>query len=227
MTRKDEKAAYPMPFTRLELCVLGLVAETLCVLLGRREEPPAQGKWALPGGVLRIDLDRSLESAAQRVAQERLGTELAHMRQQQAVGGPSRDPRAPWALSIVYRAVMNAEAVELDAGKRLASLRWVPVDEAAQDITLAFDHELLIADAASALRQEIEDLHYPPGLMPDVFTLSELQQRSEQVLGRTLDKSSFRRRLADRACVEAVEGEFRLGANRPAQLFRLTMPQDT
>ena len=225
MTHPANKSPYPMPFTRIELCVLAVVGEGLAVLLGRREEAPAQGKWALPGGVLRIDLDRSLEGAAQRVAQERLGTELPHLRQQQAVGGPSRDPRSPWALSIVYRAVVDAAAVQLDAGKRLASLRWAQVDDAAQDSTLAFDHELLVADAATALRQEMDYLQFPDGLLPESFTLTELQQRSEQVLGRPLDKSSFRRRVTDRNCVEAMEGEFRFGANRPAQLYRLAAPR--
>jgi 8-oxo-dGTP diphosphatase len=227
MQRTDHRVPYPMPFTRIELCVLAVVDGALAVLLGRRAEAPAQGKWALPGGVLRIDLDRSLEDAAQRVAQERLGAGLPHLRQQRAVGGPSRDPRAPWALSIVYRGLIDASAVQLDAGKRLESLRWVPADMASQDSTLAFDHELLIAGAAAVLRAELADLHFPDGLMPETFTLTELQQRCEQVLGRSLDKSSFRRRLADRNCVEPVGGEFRVGANRPAQLYRFASPDRT
>ena len=101
-----------MPFTRLEIAVMSLVDGRLQVLLGRRAEAPHAGKWALPGGVLRIDLDRSLDAAAARVMRERLGLELPFLRQMAAVGGPTRDPRAPWALSVVYRALVPAEKLE-------------------------------------------------------------------------------------------------------------------
>jgi hypothetical protein len=57
--------------------------------------------------------------------------------------------------------------------------------------------------------------------LPETFTLGELQQRCEQLLVRSLDKSSLRQRLADKACVAPVLGDFRLGVNRPAQVFRL------
>src|SRR4051794_23723634 len=102
---------YPMPFTRLELCVFALLDSGLAVLQVRREEAPAKGKWALPGGVLRIDLDADLEGAAQRVAAERLGTQVPYLRLQTAVGGKSRDPRSPWTLSIAYRATVRADAL--------------------------------------------------------------------------------------------------------------------
>lgn len=209
-----------MPFTRIELCVFGIVDGDLAVVLGRREEAPAQGRWALPGGVLRTDLDKSLEAAALRVGQERLGVELPHLRQQQAIGGPSRDPRAPWALSIVYRSLVDATGVDIQPGKRLDALRWAPVAEAGEDRSLAFDHATLIRDAAAELQAEVERLDFPDGFLPATFTLAELQQRCEEVLGRKLDKSSFRRRIADRGCVAPVKGEFRGGANRPAQVFR-------
>jgi len=83
--------SYPMPFTRLELCILSVVERELCVLLGKREEEPAKGLWAMPGGVLRIDLDKTLEEAAQRVSEERIDVRLPYLKQQCAVGGPGRD----------------------------------------------------------------------------------------------------------------------------------------
>ena len=135
--------AYPMPFTRIELAVLSIVDGGLAVLLGKREQAPHKGKWALPGGVLRIDLDADLGAAAQRVADERLGW-LPFLRLLTAVGSKSRDPRAPWALAIVYRALVPLDAFDPKAGKRLENLRWVPVDEAAADTRLAFDHAELV-----------------------------------------------------------------------------------
>ena len=184
---------YPMPFTRIELAVLSIVEGNLAVLLGKREQAPHKGKWALPGGVLRIDLDADLNKGAQRVAGERLGVELPFLRLLTAVGSKSRDPRAPWALAIVYRAL-------------------VPID--------AFDHSELVRSAAAATRAEITRLELPFGFLPEKFTLGELQTLCEAMLGRRLDKSSFRRRLGEHSLLQPVSGELRTGAFRPAQLYR-------
>ena len=228
MTKKNSESEkvqpsgtiHPMPFTRIELVVMSIVDGRLAVLLGKRTGAPHEGQWALPGGVLRIDLDADLESAAQRVADERLGVQLPFLRHLTAVGGKFRDSRAPWALSIAFRALLPIEAIDPKAGKRLEALRWVPVDEAMQDASLAFDHAGLIGSAAEATRHEIDQLELPFGFLPDKFTLGELQEICEQLLGRRLDKSSFRRRLDDRGIVEAVPGEMRTGAFRPAQFFQ-------
>ena len=216
-----ESKRHPMPFTRLEIAVMSLVDGELQVLLARRAEAPYAGKWALPGGVLRIDLDESLDGAAQRVMRERLGLELPFLRQICAAGGATRDPRAPWALSIVYRALVPAQNVIPLAGKRVEALTWRPVDDATADKSLAFDHAMLVSHAVESTRAEVERLELPVGFVPEQFTLGELQTCCEQLLGRRLDKSSFRRKLADRQLVAPVEGAVRTGANRPAQIYRL------
>lgn len=212
---------HPMPFTRLEIAVMGRIDGRLHVLLVRRAQAPYAGRWALPGGALRIDLDRSLEHAAQRVMQERLGVALPFLRQLIAVGGPTRDDRAPWALSVVYRALTDPASLPASPGKRVEAITWRPVNELEGDRTIAFDHAGLIAQAVSATRDEVERLMLPAGYLPEAFTLAELQATCEELLGRTLDKSSFRRKLADRGLVEPIEGEWRGGANRPAQMYRL------
>lgn len=214
---------YPMPFTRMELCVLSVVDGALSVLLGKREEEPSKGLWAMPGGVLRIDLDPDLESAARRVATERLGTGIAtalpYLKQQCAVGGPGRDPRAPWSLSVIYRALVPSDQLAPLPGKRLSGLKWTAVDALADARDLAFDHPLRIAHAVADLRREVEGMDLPFDHFGAQFTLGELQSGCEQLLGYALDKSSFRRKLDDRGLVRPIEGAFRRGANRPAQLF--------
>lgn len=214
------RAPYEMPFTRLELAVLSLVDGRLAVLLGKRTQAPHAGRWALPGGVLRIDLDDDLEHAVQRTARERLGSELPFVRQLTTVGKKARDPRAPWSLAIVYRAMLPQDTFDPVAGKRLEALRWVSADEAAVDTQLAFDHAQLVQRAVDVTRTEAEQLVLPGGFLPASFTLGELQATCEQILGRPLDKSSFRRKLSDRDLVEPVLGEMRGGANRPAQVYR-------
>ena len=220
----ETRPKHPMPFTRLEVCVLGLSDHGLQVLLGKREAPPYQGRWALPGGVLRIDLDATLDDGARRVMHERLALALPFMRQLVAVGGKYRDQdRSPWALSVVYRALVWQADVQPLAGKRLSDLAWRDVEDAATDVKLAFDHRELVALAVEKTRQEVAEMELPVGFLPKAFTLGELQSICERILGRALDKSSFRRKLGDRGLVQPIEGEMRGGANRPAQLFQLTL----
>ncbi len=211
---------HAMPFTRIELAVLTVTDRRLGVLLGRRAKAPQEGRWALPGGVLRIDLDPDLEAAARRVAMERLHVALPFLSQLRAAGGPQRDPRAAWALSIAYRALLPIESFAPAPGKRLEALQWRPADEAATDPDLAFDHADLVRIAVETTRAEIDHLDLPYGFLPDCFTLGELQAGCEAILGRRLDKSSFRRRLDERRLLEPVPGEMRTGAFRPAQLYR-------
>lgn len=213
---------YPMPFVRVELAVLSIVDNNLCVLLGKRAQTPFKGCWALPGGVLRIDLDADLELAAQRVAKERLQTALPRVEQLCTIGRRYRDERATWAMAVVYRSIVSMQDIQAAAGKRLEELRWVPADQAAQDRRLAFDHDEVIARAVAATRMEAEDLRLPRALFPESFTLGELQDTCSILCGRRLDKSSFRRRLAEREVVVPVPGQVRRGANRPAQLYEFT-----
>ena len=86
---------------------------------------------------------------------------------------------------------------------------------------MAFDHAQLISRAAQATRDEFERLDFAEGLVGDAFTLSELQAKSEAILGRSLDKSSFRRRISDSKCLVEMPGAMKTGAFRPAQRFRL------
>ena len=212
-----------MPFTRLEIAVVSLVGGVLQVLLARRAEPPHAGRWALPGGVLRIDVDASLDAAARRVMKERLDLDRPVLRQLCAAGGPTRDPRAPWALSVVYRSLVSVERLEPLAGKRIEALDWRPVEAAMADRTLAFDHAALISRTILSIREEVDAFVLPFELLPAQFTLSELQSTCERVLGRRFDKSSFRRKLADQDRLDVVAGAFQSGPHRPAQLYTLAL----
>jgi 8-oxo-dGTP diphosphatase len=211
--------SYPMPFTRIEIVCLAVVDDELQVLLAKHAEVPHAGKWALPGGVLRIDLDASLEEGAERVIKERLGVEGADLQQLCAVGGAKRDPRVPWALSVVYRGLVIPDALKVVPGKRIEALEWRPVVRA-MSAPLAFDHADLVGRALQITREQVDGMVMPLGLLPEEFTLTELQVTCERVMGRPVDKSSFRRKLEERKLVEPVAGAMRSGPFRPAQLFR-------
>jgi ADP-ribose pyrophosphatase YjhB (NUDIX family) len=211
-----------MPLVRVDLVVLGVRDHELNVLLSLREQAPFAGQWGLPGGVLRIDLDTSLEAAAQRVARERLSRELPNLAQVGAVGAADRDPRSPWAMSVIYRSLVQPD-LSVQPGKRVEALGWRPVDAVIGAKDIAFDHSAIVERAVQAVREDVKSLRFPPGWVAESFTLPELQGLSEAVLGHSLDKVTFRRRvLADGGPVEALEGEMRAGAaHRPAQLYKL------
>lgn len=221
-TDEDVAPKHPMPFVRLELVLLSVHEGGLRVLLSHRKEAPLKGKWGLPGGVLRIDLDASLEAGAQRIAMERLNHTLPNLNQVATVGGAKRDPRSPWAMSVVYRSLVRPD-IETSPGKRVQALAWRNVADVIQANDLAFDHASLVAKAVDATRQEVRELRFQAGWLPAEFTLSELQALSEAVLAGPLDKVTFRRRMEVSGIAIPLEGKTKMvGAHRPAQLYSLT-----
>ena len=218
----NNKNIYPMPFCRVEVALLSLVHGRLCVTLIKRQEPPFAELWALPGGVLRVALDQNLNAAAERIAGERLGTAPPNVQQLYAVGAKGRDPRGAeeWGLSVVFYSLVPEGSFTPTAGKRVSDLSWVPVHD--QLPPMAFDHKDLVAAAVRAAQSDIANLDFPAGFLPERFTLPELQTLSEQVLGKQIDKSSFRRKLRERNLVEQINGEkTQGGAHRPAGIYKL------
>lgn len=216
---------YPMPFVRVEIALQSVVDRRLCTLFVMREQPPYAGRWALPGGIVRVDLDANLDAAAIRMAQERLGSAPPNLQQLCAVGAAGREPRGPqkWGLSVVYRTLVPEGSLTVTPGKRVSGLKWVPADEPLTDARVGFDHQELAARAIAATRSEIAALKFPPGFVPARFTLTELQQLCEQVLGSALDKSSFRRKLRERGLTTPVEGMYKRGErSRPAAFYSLS-----
>lgn len=224
MAQMQQFPKHEMPFTRVELAVLAVRDAALEVLLVKRGREPEAGKWALPGGVVRIDLDADLEAAAQRVAEERLHRRLPNFDQVVTVGGGARDPRSPWAVSIVYASLVAPDFAP-EAGKRISELAWRAVSPELLRAELAFDHATLVRQAIDVVRAQVAALSFPLGWLPAEFTVPELMALSEAILGHALDKVTFRRRLQALALVEEVKGKMRLeGAHRPAQVYRLAEP---
>lgn len=214
---------HPMPFVRSELALFRLdpISRRLEMLLIRRAAEPERGCLALPGGALRIDLDASPEACVLRMAQERLGLVLSEVQQVCAVGGATRDPRAAWTLSLLYRACTHGPLGEMP-GKRIDRIDWVDAHQfSGFGERLAFDHNELMAAAVNHLQAEVQAFRFPRGLLPDRFTVAELQQAAESVLDCPLDKVTFRRRLESAEVIRVIPGERRIGPHRPAQLYRL------
>lgn len=206
-----------MVFT--DVALLSVVDDRLHVLLVRRAEGPQAGKWALPGGILKPEVDKELQGTAQRVMHGKLGVDVPHLEEVCTASGPHRDERG-WSISVLYLALLPMDQVHAAVGNKIHELKWV--DPFSQGTSLAFDHAELLQKAMARLRAKVERHALPLHMLPQRFTLSQLQRICEIVLDRELDKSVFRRRLKDwhvQDLVE-VEGEMVRGVQRPAQVWR-------
>jgi ADP-ribose pyrophosphatase YjhB (NUDIX family) len=212
--------AFETPIVTVDLILFALGERALQVLLMRRSTPPASGEWALPGGFIHVDEDPDLDAAAVRVLREKTGIETPWLEQLRSFGDRRRDPRG-WTVSVAYVALVSPAALTLRPGANAGDLAWVELDGTAVAPPLAFDHAAILAAAATRLRNKVEYTSLPVHLLPAHFTLPDLQSVYERVLGRRIDKSAFRKRIAEADFVEPVPGEKRHASNRPAQIYRV------
>ena len=188
--------------------------DKLQVLLIRRGEEPFIGCWAIPGGFVRQE--ESLEDAALRELSEETGVTEAYLEQLYTYGDPDRDPRGR-VVTVAYFALIRADApIRLEGGNDASQASWFSVDQLPD---LAFDHDEIIRYALRRLRYKLEYSAVGFELLPENFTLSELQYTYEIILGEELDKRNFRRRILDADVIESTE-LFRTGEGRPARLYR-------
>lgn len=211
---------FDVPLTSVDLVIFTLREQKLHVLLVRRSEHPCKGKWSLPGGFIDIHRDKTLDETALRKLREKTGVQTPYIEQLQGFGSASRDPRG-WSATFAYFALISSDDMELQQGGNADAVQWFPVDERLYSMELGFDHGAILATAVSRLRDRTENSSMPVHLLPEEFTLSDLQRVYEIVLGREVDKSAFRKRIKEGDFLEEIPGKMRHASNRPAQLYRI------
>lgn len=188
--------------------------DRLMLPLVRRTREPYLGVWALPGGWL--DPAEDLDTAASRTLAETTALAPSYLEQLYTFGDVDRSPTR--AISIVYWALLRSDLV--DAQRAVAdapeNVEWFDVDELPP---LAFDHRRIAEYALWRLRNKVGYSRIAAGLLPDEFTLTELREVYEAVLGRRLDPSNFRRLLEGSDELVPTDS-FRTGKHRPARLYR-------
>jgi 8-oxo-dGTP diphosphatase len=203
------------PSVTVDVVIFAILEEQLKVLLIRRKNVPFQRMWAIPGGF--VNFDESLETAAHRELEEETGVtrEDVYLEQLYTFGEPDRDPRTR-VITVAYFALVRADRLNLRAASDAADLGWFSVYDPPE---LAFDHAKILRYALKRLRYKLE--YSPVGfqLLPAEFTLRELQDTYEIVLGVELDKGNFRSKLRKTGVVEPVAG-YRTTGGRPARLYR-------
>jgi 8-oxo-dGTP diphosphatase len=202
---------YPRPALTVDVVVFTIRQRRLQMLLVQRGGEPFAGQWALPGGFVRMD--ESLEAAAVRELHEETGVQGAYLEQLYTYGEPQRDPRGR-VVTVAYFALMPSDQ-PLQRGADAAAAAWYPVDELPP---LAFDHSEIATYALRRLRYKLEYSAVGFQLLPEEFSLSQLQSTYEIILGEALDKRNFRRRILEAGIIEATP-HLRGGEGRPARLF--------
>jgi 8-oxo-dGTP diphosphatase len=193
--------------------VFGFDDGEMKVLLIERGLEPFKGRWALPGGFVRVD--ETLDEAARRELVEETGLKNVFLEQLYTFGEVERDPRER-VVSIAYYALVKLSEHAAKAATDAANARWFPVSEVPR---LAFDHANILQTAIERLKGKVR--YQPIGfeLLPPKFTLSQLQHLYEAVLGTELDKRNFRKKVLSFGLLVPLK-ETQMGRHRPAQLFR-------
>jgi 8-oxo-dGTP diphosphatase len=205
---------YPRAALTVDCVVFGFDEGALKILLIQRGLEPFKGKWALPGGFVRVD--EPLDDAARRELEEEAGLKNVFLEQLYTFGAVHRDPRER-VVSVAYYALVKLAAHETRAATDATDARWFLISKTPK---LAFDHADILASALARLKGKVR--YEPIGfeLLPPKFTLSQLQHLYEAVLEAKLDKRNFRKKVLSFGLLVPLNETQMSGRHRPAQLFQ-------
>jgi len=213
---------FPRPAVTVDLVIFGLDMTSppvLNVLLIKRGRPGTafEGHWALPGGF--VDPDEDLEAAALRELREETHAEPSHIEQLATFGKPGRDPRGH-IISVAYMALLRTNSVSIQGDDDAAEAAWWPVTDL-PSIDLAFDHDEILGTALKRLRSKLRWQPIGIDLLPEAFSIDDLRRVYETVLGRTLDRRNFARKVQSYGVLESAESTRLDGAaGRPPTMWR-------
>lgn len=208
-------SSFPRFHVGVDCIIFAVNNDRLSVLLVKRDFEPEKGKWSLIGGF--VGEDESVDCAAKRVLRELTGLEDVFIRQLGAFGEIDRDPGAR-VVSVAYFALLNYKDVDSDV-VALHKAEWVDVDKLPQ---LGFDHPEMIRQALGVIRRKILTGALAFNLLPEYFTLTQLQTLVEIVTGHKLDKRNFRKRVMDTPGVVQTDFIDKSTSRRGARLFTYT-----
>jgi len=197
----------------VDCIIFGFDNNKLKVLIGRRQMDPGRGEWSLYGGFVRND--ESLDEAANRTLNELTGLHEIYMRQVGAFGTVDRDP-GERVVSVAYYALINVKDYDEKLLKE-HGVEWVEVEKVP---TMYSDHNEMILKARKMMQQKIKTEPISFQLLPQLFTLTQLQRLYEAVNGEEVDKRNFRKRIKEMDFIEKTELIDKVSSKRGAALYR-------
>lgn len=204
---------YQKIFVSVDCIIFGFEENKLKVLVGKRKMDPGRGEWSLYGGFVRID--ESVDDAANRTLFELTGMRNIYMRQVGAFGSVDRDP-GERVISVAYYALINVK----DYDRQLLQehgVEWVNIEEMPP---LYSDHREMVNKARKMMKENIKIEPVGFRLLPNLFTLTQLQRLYEAVNGEELDKRNFRKRIKEMDFIEKTELIDKTSSKRGAYLYR-------
>lgn len=208
-----DASKFERPSVTVDVILFTVKDDDLKVLLVKRNVEPFKDMWAIPGGFVKID--ESLEDAAKRELLEETNVRDVYLEQLYTFGDPKRDPRTR-VITAAYFALVNAEKFKLKASTDVKDVNWFSMFDLPE---LAFDHKKIVEYALKRLRWKMEYTTVAFSLLPEKFTLTQLQKIYEIILDKSLDKRNFRKKIKALELVKEVQEFQEEVAHRPARLY--------
>lgn len=200
-------------FVSVDCIIFGFENKKLKLLLGKRQMDPGRDEWSLYGGF--VEEKESLDDAANRVLFNLTGLKDIYMKQVGAFGAIDRDP-GERVISIAYCALINVKDYDEKLYKE-HHVEWVNIDEMPK---LYSDHNDMVKKALALLRRRISSEPLSFNLLPDLFTLTQLQHVYEAILEEDIDKRNFRKRIKSIDFIEKTNLIDKATSKRGAALYR-------
>lgn len=198
----------------VDIVIFTIRKKKLEVLLIQRGREPYKEKWAIPGGFIR--LSENLNEAAKRVLFEKTHVKDVYLEQLYTFGDPGRYPNAR-VITVSYFALIRADLIKLaESDIDTKDVGWHSVYNMP---ALAFDHKDIIDYALRKLRDRLEYTPVAFQLLPEKFTLTELQKTYELILDKDMDKRNFRKKMISLGILNELEEFTKLSSKRPARLY--------
>ena len=199
----------------VDCIVFGFEEGKLKLLIGKRKMNPGKGEWSLYGGF--VQANESLEQAATRTLCSLTGLDNIYMTQVGAYGAVDRDP-GERVISIAYCSLINVSDYN-EVQQKEYGVEWVSVDELPD---LYSDHNMMVTEAIEKLRRHLSSEPLCFNLLPEHFTLTQLQKVYEAILGEEIDKRNFRKRIKTMECIQKTKLVDKLSSKRGAALYRFS-----
>ena len=205
----------PSPLVAVDVVIFTIDAGELKALLVEVKSGPFAGRWAFPGGLVPVGEAPEVTAARELLAQTGIGD--LYLEQLRTFGDPTRDPHAH-VVAVAYFALLPSKGQAQATNPKYARMQWFPVRGLP---SLAYDHHAIAHYALTRLQAKLAYTNIVYALLPHEFTLGELQEVYEIILGRRLDRRNFRKKILALGLLRALRRQ-RRGAHRPAQLYGFT-----